>query len=99
MFPYQVCQIITSLGKDCFRLGIQHPLIQKKLQPRRLGGPGVVGDHDDGLPKLLVESLHQLQDLLGRNLVQVTGGFVGHDDGRIGDDGPGNGHPLLLPAR
>ena len=31
--------------------------------------------------------------------VQGAGGLVGHDDGRVGADGPGDGHPLLLAAR
>ena len=30
--------------------------------------------------------------------VQCAGGLVGHDDGRLGGDGPRNGHPLLLAA-
>ena len=47
------------------QMGIQHPFIQKKLEPGRFGGPGIVGDHDDGLSELPVEPLHQSQDLPG----------------------------------
>ena len=30
--------------------------------------------------------------------VQCAGWLVGHDDGGMGGDGPGDGHPLLLAA-
>ena len=30
--------------------------------------------------------------------VQVAGGFVGQNDGRLVDQGAGDGHPLLLAA-
>ncbi len=39
-----------------------------------------------------------IHDLIAHGAVQVTGRFVGEDDLRPADDGPGNGYPLLLPA-
>ena len=36
--------------------------------------------------------------MLARFGVQSAGGLVGHDDGGMGGDGPGDGHPLLLTA-
>ncbi len=41
----------------------------------------------------------QLHNLLPGFAVQCAGGLVGQDDGRVIDQGAGDGHPLLLPAR
>ena len=63
-----------------------------------LGGNAIVmGDEDDG-GAVLVHLLHQLQHLGAGLGVQGTGGLVGHQDGRAGSDGTGDGHPLLLTA-
>ena len=45
-----------------------------------------------------VEALEQPQHLAGRLPVEIAGGFVGHDQGRIAHQRPGNRHPLLLAA-
>ena len=63
-----------------------------------LGGLVVVGDHDDSLAQIGVQAFEQGHDVGGGHPVQVAGGFVGHDDVRVGDDGPGDGHALLLAA-
>ena len=57
-----------------------------------------MGHHDDGLAVLAIEDLQEIEDLFGVVAVEVAGGLVAHQDGRIGDDGPGDGHTLLLPA-
>ena len=62
------------------------------------GDVRLVGDQDDG-PPLPVELAEEGHDLLARLGVQVPGGLIRHQDGRIGDQGPRGGHPLLLPAR
>ena len=36
-------------------------------------------------------------DLPGGVCVQVAGGLIREDDRRLGDQSPGDGHPLLLP--
>jgi hypothetical protein len=54
-----------------------------------------VGDEDDGLAGL-VELLEDAHDLFRRARVEVAGRLVGEDDGRIGDQGAGDRHPLLL---
>src|SRR5690606_13059129 len=62
-----------------------------------LGGLRVVGDHHDGLAVLAVERLQQPQDLFGRLAVEVAGGLVADQQGRVGHDRAGDGHALLLP--
>ena len=62
------------------------------------GGFGVVGDHQDGLAEALVQVAQNLQHgfrILG---VQVAGGLVGQQDGRVVHDGAGDGDALLLAA-
>ena len=49
--------------------------------------------HGGSLPVELLEDLQHVPTSLG---VQRASGFVGHDNGRMGGDGPGDGHPLLL---
>ena len=43
----------------------------------------------------LLEGAH---DIFSMHSVEVAGGFVGEDQGGPVHDGPGHGHPLLLPA-
>ena len=62
-----------------------------------LGQRRVVGDHDD--QPVFADLLEQLHDLDACFGVQRAGGLVGQDDVGVVDDGPGNGHPLHLPAR
>ena len=62
-----------------------------------LGQLRVVGDHDhQAVLGHLLQQLHHLDGGLG---VQRAGGLVGQEDVRIVDQGPGDGHPLHLPAR
>src|SRR3989304_5051475 len=63
-----------------------------------LGGLRVMGDHDDGLAMLPVELLQQAEDLLGGLAVEVAGRFVADQEGRVGDDRPGDCPALLLAA-
>jgi acyl-CoA thioesterase-1 len=44
------------------------------------------------------EGAQQGQDLAAVVAVQVAGGFVGQEDQGVGDQGPGDGHALLLTA-
>ena len=46
-----------------------------------------------------VRSSHeQVEDFVGDFGVEVAGRLVGDDQRRVGDDGPGDADPLLLPA-
>jgi len=56
-----------------------------------------VRDDDDGVT-LLVECLKNAMISSPVRLVQVAGRFVGQQNRRVGNQGPGDGHPLPLPA-
>src|SRR6266568_4870173 len=77
----------------------QHALLEMEQGLGPLRRPGVVGDHEDRGPALRHQQREQLQDLVGALAVQVAGGLVAEQEGGIGRDGAGDGHPLLLPAR
>ena len=57
-----------------------------------------VGHHDDG-GAFLVEVGEQVHHLLAVLGIQVTCGFVSKDEFRVGDNGAGDSHTLLLTAR
>jgi len=42
---------------------------------------------------------HDVHDLFARFGVEVSRGLVGHDQARRRDEGPRDGHPLLLAPR
>ena len=56
-----------------------------------------MGHHHQG-DALLVEFIKQFQHLGGGAGVQSPCGFVCQQQTRAVDDGPGDGHPLLLPS-
>ena len=58
----------------------------------------VVGDHDDGLAELLGSDLQESHHVQAGGGVQVAGGLIRQDDGGLGRQSPGDGHPLLLAA-
>src|SRR4030042_1448429 len=63
---------------------------------RSLGRPWVMSYHDDGLSQFPVKALDQIPDLPRGDTVQVTRRFVRYEDGRISNDGAGDGNPLLF---
>ena len=62
------------------------------------GEAHLVGDHQHG-HALVGQRAHDGQHFAGEFGVQRRGGLVKIDHGGVGGDGPGDGHPLLLPAR
>ncbi|OQC72504.1 MAG: hypothetical protein BWX45_00893 [Deltaproteobacteria bacterium ADurb.Bin002] len=66
--------------------------------PRAGGRPRIVRDHDNGFSHVAVEALHHGKDLLGGDAVEIARRLVGDQNRRIGDNGPGDGHALLLAA-
>ena len=68
------------------------------LAGHALGDGVVVGDDHDGRAGL-VKLVDQGQDGLSGGLVEVAGRLVSENDGRLADQGPGDGDPLALPAR
>ena len=53
--------------------------------------------HDRGAAG--VQRAEDVEHLGAGGRVEVAGGLVGQHDGRLADDGPGDGHPLALTAR
>ena len=76
----------------------ENALVQVPQAVRPPGRPRVVGHHDDGLAQLAAQPPHEHQHVLGRDAVEVACGLVGHEQGRVRDQGARNGHPLLLAA-
>jgi hypothetical protein len=73
--------------------------IDEAHQAARVGRHvGLVRDHQHGDAVLLVQAAQQFHDLLAALGVEVAGGLVGEQNGRLADDGAGDGHALLLPA-
>jgi len=62
------------------------------------GGDGVVGDHDDGRAEPVHGVAEQREDLGGGGGVEGAGGLVAEDHVGAGDEGAGDGDPLLLAA-
>ena len=50
------------------------------------------------MPSSSFRPAEEVEDLLAGLGVQVAGGLVGQQQGRVVDQGPGDGHPLLLAA-
>lgn len=61
-----------------------------------LGQLWVVGDHHH--KPVLGHPFQKLHDLDAGLAVQGAGGLISEEDVRVVDQGPGNGHPLHLPA-
>jgi len=62
------------------------------------GGEGlVVGDHDDGLAGV-GEELEDFGDFFAVGAVEISGWFIGEDDGGLVGEGAGDGDALLLAA-
>ena len=74
------------------------PSSMRTIRWGQLGDLRVVGDHHQGLGKGPDGALEQGQHVGAGPAVQVAGGLVGQDQGGLGHQGPGDGHPLLLPA-
>ena len=58
----------------------------------------IVGHIDHGDAPLIVEPLENVYDLQAGLAIEVPGGFISQDNGRVIDQRPGNGYPLLLTA-
>src|SRR5688572_1718627 len=58
-----------------------------------------VRDDDVREPLLTVELLHEVHDVVGGGGVEVAGGLVGPDDGRVVHERARDGDALALPAR
>jgi len=77
---------------------VHEPFLQKSNDLCLFCGARIMGHHDDGHSGFPVETDHQLQNFFGRNPVQITCWFIGHQNIRVRNHRPGNGHSLLLAA-
>ena len=59
----------------------------------------IMRDHDDGDARPGIELDQQFHHFPAARRIEIARGLVGEQDRRRGDDGPGDGHALLLPAR
>ena len=62
------------------------------------GGFFIVGDHQNRLLQFAIGEAQHLEHCFGVSGVEVTGGLVGEDDRRAGDQRAGDGDALLLTA-
>ena len=56
-------------------------------------------NHDDGLSQLADRNPQESAHLRRGGRIQVSNGLVRKDNGRFGDEDPGDGHTLLLTTR
>ena len=59
----------------------------------------IVGDEDDRLAALDARAPERIEDLGAGRVVEVAGRLVGEQEGRPGDERPGDGDALLLAGR
>ena len=78
--------------------GFHHPIGNPDDPFGGSGDVGVMSDQNNGHAFLFVELPEEFQDFFTGLGVEVAGGLIREQDGGIIDEGPGNGHPLLLPA-
>jgi hypothetical protein len=57
-----------------------------------------VGDHDDGHAQGVLNFSEEQEDLLAGGAVEIAGGLVGEENGRLIYEGAGQGAALLLAA-
>lgn len=65
----------------------------------RVGRPGrLVRDHHDGNGSITGEISQHSPDVGTGHRIKIAGRFVGQHEGRLENEGPGNGDTLLLAA-
>ena len=86
------------MGWKC--LVLCHPAVdQGDLAPQVTDHFFVVGGEQERSAQFTVQLLHCPQDMVGILGVQIGRGFVGQQQGRPLDHGPGDGHALALAGR
>jgi hypothetical protein len=79
------------------RVGLDAAVAHDDIAFGVAGDVEFVRDHDEG-DALVVEPAEGIHDLDAGAGVEVAGRFVGQDEGRLHDEGTGDGDPLLLAA-
>ena len=75
------------------------PVAQAQHAIGHAGDGGVVCDDDDGASVLVIDILHELQDFLGRLIVERARGLVAQQQTRVFDERAADGTALLLTTR
>lgn len=78
--------------------GFNHAVLDSDDSPGARGEIFIVGDHQHR-EAVLMEALENIEDPFAVYGIQVAGGFVGQQDLRPVDKGPGDGGALHLSAR
>src|SRR5664280_2954050 len=79
------CRYFIASPSSCDRFD-EAALVEVQRVVGVLGGLWIVGDHQHRLTVVAVERAQEAQHLLGRLAVEVTGGLVADEQGRVGDD-------------
>jgi hypothetical protein len=58
----------------------------------------VMGDYKKGLAHFIAQAHKKFMQFFGIGAVEVAGRLIGKYDGRVIDQRPGHGHPLLFAA-
>src|SRR3954471_18463970 len=86
-------------GCDAVRLFPLNLTIEKIDDPiGPLGDSRIVRHHNDRLTVLIDQLAKGLRNALTIGAVEIARRLVGKQDGRLDDQSPGNGNPLLFPA-
>ena len=81
-----------------FSTGWSIPCSNCSTRSARPARTRVVRCQDGGKPVLAMQPLHQLKNGHCVSLVQVSGGFIGQQKGRMLNECAGDRHALLLPS-
>src|SRR5262249_2343222 len=81
-----------------FRRGFDSPRAQSHYAVAAGGERGIVGDEDQRGAALRVAPEQKIDDLGSSSLVEVAGGLVGDEDGRVWRQRAGERYALLLAA-
>src|SRR5690606_684103 len=76
----------------------QNPFLEVPHRLRVLRGVRIVRHHDDGLAELRIHAVHESEDLLRGDAVEIAGRLIGDEYRGIGDDRACDRHALLLAA-
>src|SRR5438445_1532306 len=99
-FRFRLLQISTkNFIKSLHRLIAELSLVQINRSRRASGRMGIMGHHDDSFAVLPIKRLEQIQDLVTRFAIQVTGWLITQQESWVGDNAAGNADALLLAAR
>src|SRR5512139_309479 len=89
---------LKAFRSSSFQSMAENTLVQVLYTVCPPGRPRIMSHHDDGFAQVAAQLFHEHQHVFGRSAVEIAGGFIGHQQGRVRDQGPRDGHPLLLAS-